>query len=135
MKRFKLAGVWLLCICLASKLGCVPASQNQEVLFEVRVMIDGHPTPEVCVALRAYGRTGEPSFMGVTDSTGKAGMMMVEGAVPLADGADYSLSVESLGNWQLAGPWADPAKTPLVFTWPPRQEMVIELPRKAIRRL
>ncbi len=122
----------LLCLAVA---GCSGSGGEQETLFDVEVHIDGHPVPDVQVALAPMD-SSEPIFTGITDPSGVAGMMLVDGQRPSADVMVYRVVVESLGDWHLASPWSDPKKSPLAISWPSSEhKLLIELPRKAVRRL
>lgn len=136
MMRYSHHLAWTLVVCALGAVGCSSGGLDQETLFDVQVLVDGHPAADVRVAMQAKGGTETPLLLvGVTDSHGIAGMMMVEGGTPAADVTQYSVSVESLGDWQLAKQWSDPSKTPLFVSWPSSEDIVVEIPKKAIRRL
>lgn len=120
---------------VVSAVGCTGGGGVQETLFDVEVHIDGHPVPDVQVALAPMD-SAEPILAGITGPTGVAGMMLIDGQMPNADVTEYRVVVESLGDWQLASPWSDPKKSPLALSWPSsEQRLLIELPKKAVRRL
>jgi hypothetical protein len=107
----------------------------QEALFDVEVHIDGQPVQDVQVAFAPMD-SDQPILTGITGPTGVAGMMLVDGQQPSADVTEYRVFVESLGDWHLASPWSDPEKSPLALSWPSSEhKLLIELPKKAVRRL
>lgn len=117
--------------------GCSNSGAVQETLFDIEVQIDGHPVPDVRVALAPKDGPAEATVLsGVTDHAGIAGMMRVDNQVPSSEVTEYRVVVESLGDWHLASPWSDPDKTPLAVSWPTsEQKLLIELPKKAVKRL
>lgn len=124
--------VGLFAICIG---GCSGAGGVQETYFDVEVQIDGHPVPDVQVVLAPLDTT-DPVMTGITGPAGVAGMMAVDGNVPRSEVTEYRVVVESLGDWRLAAPWSDPEKSPLALSWPTsEQKILIELPKKAVRRL
>ncbi|GAB5405549.1 MAG: hypothetical protein Aurels2KO_37800 [Aureliella sp.] len=138
MKSFSVASVGLLLAAtVLSAIGCSGSGSVQEVVFDVELHIDGHPVPDVQVALAPMDAPNAvPVLTGITDHSGIAGMMMVDGQVPSSDVTEYRVIVESLGDWRLAAPWSDPEKSPLAISWPSSEQThLIELPKKAVRRL
>ncbi len=129
----------LMCLPLSmlvvSAFGCSGGGGTQEALFDVEVHIDGQPVQDVQVAFAPMD-SDQPILTGITGPTGVAGMMLVDGQQPSADVTEYRVVVESLGDWHLASPWSDPEKSPLALSWPSsEQKLLIELPKKAVRRL
>ena len=113
-----------------------PAASTDAV-FKVTVTLAGEPVQDVRVALLPQTRPEAGIVLeGITDATGVAGMMLTGRAELPVEPTAYAVVCESLGDWQIAPPWSDAERTPLVLTWPVESAgLEVALPKRAARSL
>ncbi len=118
--------------------GCDNSVVSERGILGCSVTIDGQPASDVRVVMSSSS-SGSPSpvLEGVSDNTGIAKMLLLEGAqLPSGDSIEFRVAVESLGDWNIIKPWADIDKSPLSVTWNRSDtRLQVEIPRKAIKPL
>lgn len=121
---------------LFSLCGCRPGAEDQRPVFTLEVVIVDEPVEGVHVALFPKGAR-ESSFVleGITDHSGKAAMVLIDGADLSSTPTEYAVVCQSLDDWQIKKPWSDAELTPLSITWPESEQIKVELPRKAVKAL
>ena len=115
--------------------GCQPAPSVSPL--SCKVLIDGQPAMVQLTLLAASDGSNEPLLVGSADATGLIGMSVVEGKqLPEGTDIEFRAVVESIGSgdWTIASPWNDRAKSPLKVKWSRgTKQLDIQLSKKAIK--
>ncbi len=128
--------LWL----LVATAGCGSGTAFESGVVGCQVLIDDAPASDVRVVMTPTASTDTNVVLeGVTDHSGVAQMKLVDGAqFPLGDQVEFSVAVESLGDWVIAKPWADVQKSPLKVVWSTHDkqaQLQVVIPRKAVKAL